>query len=94
MEKNYELELYKIVSDRALISELGWIDEDSFCVWIYYHDLAEFIERMTELFGYWLFDDESFKAFMRADGVVIDLCEMLEGYVDIEDIFSKDEYPH
>jgi len=94
MAKNYELEIYKIINDSGLISELGWVDDDCFGIWLYYRDLEEFIAKMTELFGYGLFDDGRFKAVMRADGVYIDLCEMLEGNVDVEEIFDKDKYKH
>ena len=93
MSKNYELEVYKIIKDNNLISELGW-EGDCFCIWINYRDLDEFIIKMTELFGYSLFDDGSFKAIMQKEGVCIDLCEMLGEYIDVEEVFPKETYQH
>jgi hypothetical protein len=50
--------------------------------------------RMKSVFGHGIFDDGGFGANMQYNGVCIDLCKMLEGYVDIEDVFPKDKYQH
>ena len=96
MDKNYELELYKLVMDKEdnFVDELGWISDTEFCVWISYYQLNDFINRATEIFGYGMFDDGGFKANMQSHCACIDLCEMFGDYVDIESVFSKDIYQH
>lgn len=91
---NYELELYKLVEDKELVSELGWISNTEFCVWVSYLNLSDFINKAKQIFGYGMFDDGGFNASMQGDGVCIDLCQMVEGYICVEDVFPKEKYPH
>lgn len=92
---NYELELYKIVTEyEFMVSEYGWISDTEFCVWVYYYNLIDFMERIKNVFGHGIFDDGGFDANMQYNGVCIDLCKMLEGYIDIEEVFPKEEYQH
>ena len=94
MAKIYELELYKLIKEGEYVSEIGWINDDSFCAWISYMDLDDFIEQVVDILGYGIFDDGGFDANMQEDGVCIDLCEMLGGYIDVEDVFPKEKYKH
>lgn len=87
MGKKYELELYKLIKNSGLISEFGWITNKSCCAWIDYRDLDDFMGKAIEIFGYGI-------ANMQADGVCIDLCEMLGDYLDIEVVFPREEYQH
>lgn len=94
-ETNYELELFKIVTDdESNVEELGWVSDTQFCVWIRYYDLDNFMKRMKDVFGYNLFDDGGFDSNMQYNGVCIDLCEMLGDYLDVECVFPKEKYQH
>lgn len=101
-DKNYELELYKLIitpdeqdSNFSYVSELGWVNDNEFCVWIYYWDVEEFVKRLKEIFGYRMFDDGGFDANMQNDGICIVLNEALDGYdMDFETIFPKEKYSH
>lgn len=98
-EKNYSLELYKIIKEggsygNPYVSEFGWISSGEFCVWVDYYCLNDFMEKLKEIFGYGMFDDGGFDANMQIDGVCIVLNDVLNGYVDIEEVFPKDKYRH
>lgn len=95
-DKNYELELYKLITDEedGFINEFGWVSNTEFLVWIYYFHLDGFIEKAIKIFGDGMFDDSGFDANIQADGVCIDLCKMLDGYLDLEAVFPKEKYQH
>lgn len=63
MNKNYELELYKLCCagdneyGTCIVDELGWISDSEFCVWVSYLYLKEFMDSLKELLGYGIFDD-------------------------------------
>lgn len=97
---NNELELYKLImtpdldnEDFSYVSEMGW-EKDMFLIWIPYGLLEDFMQNMTSIFGYGLFDDGAFDANMQSDGVCIDLAEVLGEYLDIEAVFPKDKFKH
>ena len=94
MSKNYELELYKLIKENGYVSELGWVDDNSFCIWIEYRDIEEFMRKVFDIFGREIFDDGSFVANMQSDGICIELCDVLDGYIVVEDIFPKEEYQY
>ena len=92
---NYELELYKIITEnKHMIDEFGWESDTEFYILGPYYQLSDFMEKMINVFGYGMFDDGSFNANMRHNCVCIDLCEMVGDYVDVEDVFSKIEFQH
>lgn len=99
--KNYELELYKLIVtpdkedlDFSYISEFGWVSDKEFFVWVSFTWLKEFMEELTRIFGYGMFDDGNFNANIQSDTVCIDLNDVLGGYIDIEEVFPKDKYKH
>lgn len=104
MSSNYGLELYKLIVTPdeidfgfSYVSEFGWINDNEFCIWVNYCSLNEFMDRLIDIFGYGMFDDGGFNGNMQSDCACIDLCEALEGYMDIEEIeevFPKDKYQH
>ena len=101
MSKNYGLELYELIMEDDLgnlyypyISEFGWVSDTEFFIWISFDGFGDFIRDLTEIFGYGIFDDENFIANIQSDSVCIDLCEVLGGYVDIEEVFPKEKYQH
>lgn len=101
MSRNYELELYKLIirpdeidPDICYAQELGWINDNEFCVWIDYLVLDEFICSLKNIFGYEIFDDGGFNGNMQSDCICIDLCEAIGECVDIEAVFPKDKYKH
>lgn len=97
---NEELELYKLCCtpdneyDDCMVDELGWINDNEFCVWVPYRYLQEFIETLTKIFGQNIFDDGGFDANMQCDGVCIDLNTAVGYCVDLESIFPKEKYQH
>lgn len=52
-----ELKLYKLlltdknVYEDVICDELGWINDEQFCVWIPYCYLQYFIENLCKIFG-------------------------------------------
>lgn len=92
---NYELELYKLITDdNDYVSELGWVSDNEFFVWVSYLELYDFMKELKRIFGYGLFDDGSFNVNMREDSVCINLCEAVGNYLDVKEVFSKDRYQH
>lgn len=95
-----EVELYKLCCtdeneySNYLVDELGWISDTEFCVWVSYLYLNEFVEYLTKIFGYGIFDDGGFNANMQTNGVCIDLCEAVGCCIDVETVFPKDKYKH
>lgn len=95
-----ELELYKLIitpdphnQNFSFVNEIGWV-QDKFLVWVYYLWLPEFINGLVQIFGYGIFDDGGFDGNLQDECICIDLCEALGNFVDLEDIFPKDEYQH
>lgn len=78
----------------SYIDEFGWINDDTFCVWISHLWLYEFIEGLKEIFGYGLFDDGGVEVNMQADCTCISLSTLLGGYLDIETVFPKKLFQH
>lgn len=95
-----KLALYKICCtseneyDSQFVDELGWVSDTEFCVWVSYLWIKEFIEEITKLFGYGIFDDGAFDANMQSNCVCIDLCKALGYCIDIEEVFPKEKYEH
>lgn len=92
---NYELELYKLITnDNNYVNELGWVSDKEFFVWVPYLELYDFMKELKRIFGYGLFDGDSFNVNMREDSVCIDLCEAVGDYLNLEDVFPRDKYQH
>lgn len=95
-----ELKLYRLLCTKEndcedyLCDEIGWINEEQFCVWIPYHYLEYVIEKLSKIFGRIIFDDGGFNAKMQEGCACIDLCEAIGGCIDIETVFPKDEFKH
>lgn len=96
-----DIELYKLlVTDdnehqTSLANELGWINDEEFLVWISYLWIREFMESIKTIFGEGMFDDGGFESNLQADGVCINLSDMLGSYdVDLKMIFPPKKYKH
>lgn len=89
-EKDQDL-LKKLVTG-DLVAQLGWTSNETFILWIYYHNINDFMEELIKIFGYGILSDGGFDGNMQEYQVAIDLCEVFSGYEEIEEIFSKDEY--
>ena len=100
MDKNYELELYKLITGKdelgiSYVDEFGWINDTQFCVWVSNYFFKDFIDGLTEIFGYGLYDDGSFDGNIQANCVCIDLCEALGNYdIDLKEVFPIKNYTH
>ncbi len=99
--KNYEFELYQLImkpdedlEDISYVSEFGWVTDNKFFVWVDHIWFKEFIEKLHKIFGYGIFDEGNFNANIQPDSVCIDLNDVLDGYVDIEEVFPKNKYCH
>lgn len=96
---NNLLELYKLCCtddneyDSCMVSELGWIDDHQFCVWIDYLWVMEFVQKLKEILGEGIFDDGGFDANMQSNCICIDLCEIIDTD-DLEEIFPKEKFQH
>lgn len=102
MEKNYELELYKLIikpdeedSDISYVDEFGWVSDTEFYVWINLIWFDNFVKRLNNIFGYSLFDEGGIEARIQSDCVCIDLEDFVGQYgIDLEDVFPKSKYKH
>lgn len=102
MDKNYELELYKLIinpdeedSDISYVDEFGWVSDTEFFVWINLIWFGEFVKRLSDIFGYSLFDEGGIKAIIGSDYVCIDLENFVGMYgVNLEKVFPKSKYRH
>lgn len=102
MKKNYGLELYKLIMtpekddlDISYVDEFGWVNDKEFYVWVNALWFSDFLKRLSDIFGYSLFDEGGIEAAIFSDCVCIDLNKCVSGYgVDLENVFPKDEYKH
>ena len=76
----YEEKIKELVS-QDFIEDARWISADEFIVWIYYFNLDDFIDKLTEDFGTYPFNDDGFCDVVMFDNMIaINLCSLLEGY--------------
>ena len=102
MQKNYELELYKLIMhpdeddpDISWVDEFGWICGEEFCVWVNILFFKDFMERFKEIFGSEVFDEGGIHAKIQEDCVCFALEDIMEWYgVELENVFPKDKYKH
>lgn len=100
MNKSYGLDLYKLCCTNDndyefdMVDELGWINDKEFCVWVPYLYIKEFMDTLTKIFGYGIFDDGGFDGNMQSDCVCIDLCKALGNCIDLDVVFPKNQYKH
>lgn len=76
----------------CLVDESGWVDNDKFFVYVSYPHLCDFVDCIKKMFGFDLFNNRSFSAYMQSGGICTDLCSLLDGYLSLEDfegIFHK-----
>lgn len=93
-DKNYGLELYKLINDFPYVKEFGWISTGEFYVWVSHLWFDSFMTDLKNIFGYEIFDDGNFNANIQSDTVCINLNNVLDGYVDVEEVFPKDKYQY
>lgn len=99
---NYELEIYKLITipdeddpDISYVDEFGWISNIEFCVWINITWLANFMERIQEIFGTDVFDEGGIDAKVGCDYVFFNLEDITSMYdVNLEEVFPKSKYKH
>lgn len=102
MDKNYELELYKLIitpdeeySDVSYVDEFGWVSDTEFFVWINLIWFKEFVKRLNDIFGYSLFDEGGIEARIGSNYVCINLEDFVNEYgINLETVFPKDKYKH
>ena len=102
MDKNYELELYKLImypdeedTDISYVDEFGWVSDTEFFVWINLIWFKEFVDRLNNIFGYSLFDEGGIESRIGSNYVCIDLEDFVGDYgIDLEKVFPKSKYKH
>lgn len=102
MQKNYELELYKLIMqpdeddpDISWVDEFGWICGEEFCVWVNLLFFKDFMERFEEILGSEVFDEGGIYAMLQQNCVCFNLKDVVGNYgVDLENVFPKDKYKH
>ena len=94
-QKELEKNLYNLITKSDGIEEFGWINEEEFCVWVYYEYLKEFMENIANMFGFGIFDDGGFQANMQSTGVCINL-EDITGMddIDLKELFPIEKFRH
>ena len=94
MDKNYELEIYKLIMNPDEDdSAISYVDE--FIVWINIVWFHEFIKQLREIFDETIFDEGGFEATIGPGYVCIDLVDVLSGYdIDFEEVFPKSKFTH
>lgn len=84
-----ELKLYKLINS-SLVDDFHW-DGDCFIVFISYYNAYEFMQELNNMFGYGIHDDGGIPAVLKDTYLGFDLTYALEGYVDLEEVFSKED---
>lgn len=101
MEKNYELELYKLIvipdeDDRDIlyVNKFDWVNNNEFCIWVNISIIGHFIEKLKDIFGYSFFDDDGgIEASIGCDEICINLAKACDRYdVNFERMFPKNKY--
>jgi hypothetical protein len=89
-----EQELFDLITKNEYIGiyKLGWVSENDFTVRVYHFGLSNFINKIIDLFGYGVFDNGGFNASVKENNCYIDLCEMLDGYANIENVFPEEQF--
>ena len=85
-----ELRLYKLITESECVAGSEWIG-DEFSVRVQYIWLDEFIEKLTKIFDTGMFAEGGANATLFADYLCLDLCELVDAYVDLEEIFPRSE---
>ena len=102
MDKNYELELYKLImnpdeenSDVSYVDEFGWVSDTEFFIWVNLIWFGEFVKRLKDIFGYSLFDEGGIEARIGSDYVCIDLENFVGMYgINLDEVFPQSKYRH
>lgn len=85
-----ETKLYKLIIESDYIECYKWT-QGMFLVWVRHIWWDNFIDELTRIFGNSLFDEGGFDAKIQEDYVCLDLVEILENYLNIEEVFPNDE---
>lgn len=93
---NEELELYKLLCtkdnklNRVAATEIRWEKEECLC-WISYVFIYDFVNEVQKIVGRDPFDDGGIKANLLFGDICFDLCEAFGDYIDIEELFPREE---
>jgi len=92
-EINKELELYKLVTKD--VSECGWVSDTEFNVWLGKFELFGFIEKITNVFGDYMFEDGGIEVRLMKDYICLDLtCLLCDEDIYFESVFPREEFKH
>lgn len=81
-----DLAVYKLITSE-IVDEFHW-ENGRFYVWVPYGFLKEFVDGLSQTFGYGIFDEEGIRAYLKDGCVCIDLW-VLENYLELEEIFPR-----
>ena len=85
-----ENELTKLIIESDYVECYKCVD-DMFLIWVRHLWWDNFIDELSRIFGTSLFDEGGFDAKIQEDFICIDLAEILENYLNIEEVFLNDE---
>lgn len=91
--RTLEDELVRIIDTYS--SELGWINDEQFCVWVPWVEVYNFLKDMRETFSFTIFDDGGTDANIQDGFICFDITDFLcwYGYL-VEDTYPKKDYQH
>ena len=92
--ENNELRLYKLLTENDYVSEMGWVSDTEFYVWVSHVWIHDFIKKLKDIFGSGIFCDD-IQAHIQEYTICFNLCDIADGNgVDLETVFPKSEYKH
>lgn len=98
MVKSPEVRLYKMIiipdedyEDEKYVEEFGW-KNNSFYVCVRYENVGNFIDYLYEQFPNNTIETKDIEAVLTYDYLTINLSEVLDGLVNIDSVFSKEDY--
>lgn len=74
--------------------ELGWINDNQFCVWVHWLNVYDFLNDMRETFGLGIFDDGGTDANIQDGLICFDMTDFIGSFLNIEGVYSKCDYQH
>lgn len=88
-----ELRLYKLMTEEDTAPfEFGWANDEVFIVFVQWTEVDNFMSDLKKIFGSSLFWDNDFMLVVKDGYVCIELNKILHEYLEISEVFDRDEY--
>lgn len=89
-----ETKLRALFSNRDIINDFGWVDNEHLYVWINYVFVDDFTNELIAIIDESIFDDGGIEAVMQTFCLCIDVEKLIGSHIDVEELFPKDKYKH